>query len=64
VEEALMVEPTETESRETLDGFIRAMKEIASEIESDPDKLKGAPYGTPIRRVDEGLAARTLDVAE
>jgi glycine dehydrogenase subunit 2 len=64
VEEALMIEPTETESRDTLDRFIRAMKAIASEIESHPDKVKGAPYCTPVRRVDEGLAARNLDVAE
>jgi glycine dehydrogenase subunit 2 len=64
VEEALMIEPTETESRETLDRFAVAMKEIASEIEKDPDKVKGAPYNTPVRRVDEGLAARDLDVAE
>jgi glycine dehydrogenase subunit 2 len=64
VEEALMIEPTETESRDTLDRFIGAMKAIASEIESDPDKVKGAPYRTPVRRVDEGLAARNLDVAE
>jgi glycine dehydrogenase subunit 2 len=64
VEEALMIEPTETESRETLDSFARAMKQIALEIENDPEKVKGAPYTTPVRRVDEGLAARNLDVAE
>ena len=64
VEEALMIEPTETESRETLDRFAGAMKEIALEIENDPDKVKGAPYTTPVRRVDEVLAARNLDVAE
>jgi glycine dehydrogenase subunit 2 len=64
VEEALMIEPTETESRETLDRFIEAMRAIASEIESDPDKVKAAPHTTLVRRVDEGLAARNLDVAE
>jgi glycine dehydrogenase subunit 2 len=64
VEEALMIEPTETESRETLDRFIEAMRAIASEIESDPDKVKAAPHTTTVRRVDEGLAARNLDVAE
>jgi glycine dehydrogenase subunit 2 len=64
VEEALMIEPTETETRETLDRFAEAMKEIALEIETDPDKVKGAPYTTPVRRVDEALAARNLDVAE
>ena len=40
------------------------MKAIAAEIEADPDTVKGAPYHTPVRRVDEGLAARNLDVAE
>jgi glycine dehydrogenase subunit 2 len=64
VEEALMVEPTETESIETLERFAEAMKAIASEIETDPEKVKGAPFSTPVRRVDEGLAARNLDVAE
>jgi len=64
VEEALMIEPTETESVETLDRFAQAMREIALEIENDPEKVKGAPYTTPVRRVDEALAARNLDVAE
>lgn len=64
VDEALMVEPTETESIETLERFAEAMKAIAKEIETDPAKVKGAPYSTPVRRVDEGLAARKLDVAE
>jgi glycine dehydrogenase subunit 2 len=64
VEEAMMIEPTETESRETLDRFIEAMKTIASEIAEDPSRVKGAPHATPVGRVDEGLAARNLDVAE
>ncbi len=64
VEEALMIEPTETESRDTLDRFAQAMHEIAREIENNPDKVKGAPFDTPVRRVDEGSAARNLDVAE
>ena len=59
-----MVEPTETESIETLERFAEAMKAIAGEIETDPEKVKGAPFSTPVRRVDEGLAARNLDVAE
>lgn len=59
-----MIEPTETESRDTLDRFAQAMKEIALEIENDPEKVKGAPFNTPVRRVDEALAARNLDVAE
>jgi glycine dehydrogenase subunit 2 len=64
VDEALMIEPTETESKETLDGFADAMKRISDEIETDPEKVKGAPYITPVRRVDEASAARQLDVAE
>jgi glycine dehydrogenase subunit 2 len=64
VEEALMIEPTETESRDALDRFAEAMKAIASEIVTDPDKVKSAPHSAPVRRVDEGLAARNLDVAE
>lgn len=62
VEEALMVEPTETESKETLDGLAAAMKQIAAEAESDPDLLRDAPRTTPVRRPDEALAARDLKV--
>ncbi|MHB0886690.1 MAG: aminomethyl-transferring glycine dehydrogenase subunit GcvPB [Bacillota bacterium] len=58
VEEALMVEPTETESKETLDRFIKTMKEIAVESEKDPEKVKTAPHTTPVGRLDETLAAR------
>jgi glycine dehydrogenase subunit 2 len=64
VEEALMIEPTETESKATLDRFAEAMESIAEEIESGPEILKDAPSTTPVRRVDEALAARNLDVAE
>ena len=64
VEEALMIEPTETESRETLDRFAEAMLEIAMEVKTNPEMVRGAPYTTPVGRVDEGLAARRLDVAE
>jgi glycine dehydrogenase subunit 2 len=64
VEEALMIEPTETESRETLDGFAAALNSISEEIETDPERVKNAPYSTPVRRVDEATAARNLDVAE
>ena len=59
VREAMMIEPTETESRETLDEFIEAMSRIAKEAEDDPDKVKGAPYTTPISRLDEAKAARS-----
>jgi glycine dehydrogenase subunit 2 len=64
VEEAMMIEPTETESKETLDRFALAMERIAAEIESDPELVRGAPHTTPVGRVDEGAAARRLDVAE
>ena len=58
VEEALMIEPTETESRETLDAFIDAMISIAREAEEDPEMVRSAPHNTPVRRIDEALAAR------
>jgi glycine dehydrogenase subunit 2 len=62
VEEAIMIEPTETESRETLDHFCEAMIQIAQEAESDPDKVKGAPYHLPVGRLDEATAARKPDL--
>jgi len=58
VPEALMVEPTETESRETLDRFADALVAIAEEAATDPEKLKSAPTLTPVRRVDETTANR------
>lgn len=58
VKEALMIEPTETESKETLDEFINAMLEIAQEIDTDPEKVKGAPYNTAVSRLDEAKAVR------
>jgi glycine dehydrogenase subunit 2 len=58
VKEALMVEPTETESKETLDYFIEVMRRIDKEIEQDPQVLKQAPHTTPIKRLDEAGAAR------
>jgi glycine dehydrogenase subunit 2 len=62
VKEALMIEPTETESRESLDHFISVMKLIARESESDPDAVRGAPTATPVGRLDEAKAAKDLDV--
>jgi len=62
VPEALMIEPTETESKETLDEFARIMKQIAREVQENPDLVKTAPHDTPVRRLDEVHAARTLDV--
>ncbi|UZQ83279.1 aminomethyl-transferring glycine dehydrogenase subunit GcvPB [Thermoanaerobacter sp. RKWS2] len=58
VDSAIMVEPTETESKETLDAFIEAMIKIAEEAKENPQLLKEAPHNTPVRRVDEVLAAR------
>ncbi len=58
VSEAMMIEPVETESKETLDNFISVMKLIAKEAKEDPELLKNAPYNTNVRRLDEVLAAR------
>lgn len=58
VEEGMMIEPTETESKETLDHFINAMFEIAEEAKNDPDKVLEAPHTTIIDRLDETQAAR------
>jgi len=62
VPEALMIEPTETESRESLDAFIAAMKQIAAEAQNNPETLRQAPTTTPVRRLDEARASRELDV--
>ncbi|HEY82894.1 MAG TPA: glycine dehydrogenase subunit 2 [Dehalococcoidia bacterium] len=62
VEEALMIEPTETESKETLDAFISAMREIAREAEENPEILRTAPHNTPVARLDEAAAARKPDL--
>ena len=56
--ESLMIEPTENESKETLDGFIAVMRQIAEEAKNDPDLVKSAPHDTPIGRVDDVLAAK------
>ncbi|MHA1124615.1 MAG: aminomethyl-transferring glycine dehydrogenase subunit GcvPB [Candidatus Heimdallarchaeota archaeon] len=58
VHEALMIEPTETESKETLDAFAETMKQILKESRENPDIIKNAPQNTPITRIDEVLAAR------
>jgi len=62
VPEAMMIEPTETESQETLDAFIEAMGEIADLAEKDPDALHAAPVTTPVTRLDETRANRKPDV--
>jgi glycine cleavage system P protein (glycine dehydrogenase) subunit 2 len=60
VDEAMMVEPTETESKESLDGFAAALRQAAAEARSDPQLLHDAPVTTPVRRLDEAQAARHL----
>jgi glycine dehydrogenase subunit 2 len=59
VDEALLVEPTETENKETLDAFADAVAEILREAAADPEIAKAAPYSTPVRRLDEAKAAKT-----
>ena len=58
VDEAMLIEPTETESVETLDAFAEALIAIAAEAESDPDVVREAPHTAPVRRLDEATAAR------
>jgi glycine dehydrogenase subunit 2 len=62
VEEALMIEPTETESKETLDAFCDAMIRIAGECETNPEIIRSAPHVTPVGRLDEAKAAREPDL--
>ncbi|HEY2769665.1 MAG TPA: aminomethyl-transferring glycine dehydrogenase subunit GcvPB [Solirubrobacteraceae bacterium] len=58
VDEALLVEPTETETKETLDRFVEVVAEILREARKDPELARNAPYTTPVRRLDEAAAAR------
>lgn len=62
VSEALMIEPTETETRETLDLFAEALLCIADEAENSPDLLRSAPVNTPVKRLDEAQASRQLNI--
>jgi glycine dehydrogenase subunit 2 len=62
VPEAMMIEPTETESKETLDRFVAAMKAIAEECRTNPQLVIDAPHTTPVRKVDEVAAARNPDL--
>ena len=62
VEEAMMIEPTETEPLEALDAFVEVMLRIAEEAAEEPDLVKAAPYSTPVRRLDEAGAARNPDL--
>jgi glycine dehydrogenase subunit 2 len=62
VPEALMIEPTETESKESLDEFVEAMIQIAKEVEGNPEVVTSAPHNTPVTRLDEAKAARDLNI--
>ncbi len=62
VPECLLIEPTETEAKEALDGFVDAMADILARSAEDAEQLKGAPYTTPVRRLDDVRAARQLDL--
>jgi len=62
VPECLLIEPTETECREELDGFIEALCNIKQEAEENPEQVKGAPYTLPVKRLDDVRAARELDL--
>lgn len=62
VHEALMIEPTESESKETLDAFADALIQIASEARVNPELVTSAPHTTPVRRLDDVLAARQVNV--
>ncbi len=64
VPEALMIEPTETESKDTLDTFVDALIEIAELADKEPEAITGAPRSTPVGRLDEVHAARALDLAD
>ena len=63
VPECLLIEPTETESKETLDAFVAALAEVAAEARAQPEIVKTAPHTTPVGRLDEVRAARELDLA-
>lgn len=63
VSECLLIEPTETETKEELDAFVAAMTAILEEARTTPDRVKGAPYHLPVRRLDDVKAARELDLA-
>jgi glycine dehydrogenase subunit 2 len=58
VDEALLIEPTETETKETLDAFAEAIAAIVREAAEDPSIARDAPYTTPVRRLDEAAAAK------
>ncbi|HVR81686.1 MAG TPA: aminomethyl-transferring glycine dehydrogenase subunit GcvPB [Luteimonas sp.] len=63
VPECLLIEPTETESKETLDEFVVVMSKLLAESRDNPERMKGAPYTMPVRRLDDVKAVRELDVS-
>jgi glycine dehydrogenase subunit 2 len=63
VPECLLIEPTETETKQDLDAFVAAMVEIRHQARTDANKVKDAPVTTPVRRLDDVRAARQLDLA-
>ena len=60
--ECLLIEPTETESKDVLDEFVEVMAELLQKSRNEPEWMKGAPYTTPVRRLDDVKAARDLDL--
>jgi glycine dehydrogenase subunit 2 len=62
ISECLLIEPTETESKQTLDAFVAAMAQILREAQEDPEQLHGAPHRLPVRRLDDVRAARELNL--
>jgi glycine dehydrogenase subunit 2 len=62
VPECLLIEPTETESKDVLDRFVEVMAELLGKSRTEPGWMKGAPYATPVRRLDDVKAARDLDL--
>lgn len=62
IPECLLIEPTETETREEIDGFVDAMTQILAEAKQCPEKVQGAPWTMPVRRLDDVKAARDLDL--
>ena len=62
IPECLLIEPTETESPEELDGFVKAMASILEEAKTEPETVTAAPHKMPVRRLDDVRAARQLDL--
>ena len=62
VPECLLIEPTETEGKDVLDGFVTAMTQIQQEAEQEPERVTSAPHTMPVRRLDDVRAAKQLDL--